>query len=163
MNVATTTAINPPIPLTGHSKEIDNVVKTLITIHNRGIELTPWDTAIILAAKVGMLLQFLTSPTVGGFNLHAKLTLGTDAVVCRKGYVKWLRLPPLAAPILILAATVAHNLALYHICIPTKVTRLMLVRSASVCQPTTFGTNHILLVNALSAKSLKDGAFVSGV
>jgi hypothetical protein len=148
----------------GHSKKIDNMVKTLITVHNWGIELRPRDSAIILAAKVGMILQFLTSLAAVGFNLDAEFTLGTDAVVGRNGYVERLRPPILAAPVVSIVATITHNLALDHVRIPTNVREGSVpVIGAPVCQSTTFGTDHIKPLNALSAKPLKDGPFVTRV
>jgi hypothetical protein len=147
----------------GHTQEIDNVVKTLITVHNRGIELTPRDSAIILTAKVGMMLQFATPCAAMGFNLYAKLTLGTDAVVGRKGHVERLSLPIPAAPVAAILASVANDFALNPVRIPAKVAIFPPVGSASMGQPTTFSTNHILLVNTLGAIPLKDGPFATRV
>jgi hypothetical protein len=163
MGMTTTPAINLPVPLMGHSKEINNVVKTLITVHDRGIEFTPRDSAIILTAKVGAILQFRAPCAAMGFNLNAKLALGTDAVVGRKGHIERLRWPIMAAPVAAILASVANDFALNPVRIPAKVAIYPPVGSASMGQPTTFSTNHILLVNTLGAIPLKDGPFATRV
>jgi hypothetical protein len=164
VGMTTTMVINLPVPLVGHSKKIDNMVKTLITVHNWGIELRPRDSAIILAAKVSVTLQFLTPLAAVGFNLDAELTLGTDPVIGRKGHVERLSLPIPAVTVISVIATITHNLAINRVHIPTKVGKGSApVRGASACQSATVGTDHVKPLNALGAKPRKDGTFGSSV